>query len=140
MSARARDLLKKFGLRTTDARIDVLDFILDHQRAISQPELEHKLVHKFDRVTLYRTLNTFNEQGLLHTVADQSGTMKFALCSDACSDHEHHHEHLHFHCIKCLETVCFDEVNVARPSLPSGYEAKDYNFVVNGICRQCQEA
>lgn len=137
MSSRARDLLRTHTLRLTEARLDVLDFIIDRQRAVSQPELEHALVHKFDRVTLYRTLNTFNENGLLHAVSDSSGTMKYALCSDSCSNEEHHHEHLHFHCTACHQTVCIDEVMMEQPKLPAGYVANDYNFVVNGICKQC---
>lgn len=138
MSSKGRELLKSHALRQTDARMEVLDFIIDSQRAVSQPELEQALVHKFDRVTLYRTLSTFNANGLLHTVADSSGSMKYALCSAHCEGDDHHHEHLHFHCTSCAETICFDEVMVTRPELPLGYAATDYNFVVNGVCRKCQ--
>ena len=139
MSKRALSLLKSHELRLTDARIDVLDFIIDHPRAISQPELELALVHKYDRVTLYRTLNTFTEKGLLHQVADNSGSMKYALCNDQCNEHEHHHEHLHFHCIRCQETVCIDAVMIAPPALPAGFQATDFNFVANGICNKCAQ-
>jgi Fur family ferric uptake transcriptional regulator len=137
VSIKARDLLKSHALRLTDARVEVIDFIIDHHRAVSQPELEHALVHKYDRVTLYRTLNTLSEHGILHPIADNSGTMKYALCTDACSSEAHYHEHLHFHCIQCLETVCLDGINLTRPALPAGYQAHDYNFVVNGKCNKC---
>ncbi len=140
MSARAQELLKDYQLRLTDCRIDVLDFLLVNQRAVSQPELEQQLSDRFDRVTLYRTLNTFNEKGLIHEVTDTSGTMKFALCGEAChgSDH-HHHEHVHFHCTQCNQTVCINEVDVPHLSLPTGFKPQKFSFIIEGICQSCQQ-
>lgn len=136
----SRELLKQHDLRLTDCRVAVLDFMMEHPRAISQPELELQLSDRFDRVTLYRTLSTFNEKGLIHEVPDNSGIMKFALCGDACTtqDHHHHHEHVHFRCNRCQSTVCINEVDVPRLALPEGFVPVKFSFVIEGICRDCQ--
>lgn len=140
MNKQAIALLREFSLRQTDCRIEVLDFMLRHPRAISQPELEQELAAQFDRVTLYRTLNTFNEKGLIHEVSDSSGIMKYALCGEACHNdmHEHRHEHVHFHCNRCQETVCINELDIPTLNLPAGFSPEKFSFVVSGICQKCQ--
>lgn len=141
MNAEAQELLREYQLRQTDSRIAVLDFMLRHPHAISQPELEQQLADRFDRVTLYRTLNTFNEKGLIHEVADTSGTMKFALCGEACHNetHSHRHEHVHFHCTQCQQTVCINEVDVPQLALPAGFLPQKFSFIIEGSCQQCQQ-
>ncbi len=142
MSTRSQELLNNFQLRLTDSRIAVLDFMLSHLHAISQPELEQQLSDRFDRVTLYRTLNTFNKKGLIHEVTDTSGTMKFALCGAACHNepHIHHHEHVHFHCTECQQTVCINEVDVPQLSLPAGFTPQKFSFIIEGKCQNCQNS
>lgn len=140
MNSRASELLREYALRQTDCRIEVLGFMLRHPRAVSQPELEQELATHFDRVTLYRTLNTFNEKGLIHEVSDSSGIMKYALCGDACHNelHEHRHEHVHFHCNRCQETVCINELEIPELTLPTGFSPEKFSFVVSGVCQKCQ--
>ena len=133
-------LLKDHGLRLTDSRKDVVQFFLRKGYAIGQPELETQLSH-FDRVTIYRTLNTLLEKGILHKVFDDSGVMKYALCPEHCHViHEHQEKHLHFKCVQCDHIVCLDTVSIPHIELPHGYTFLDAQFLVRGVCRNCQSA
>ena len=47
----------------------------------------------FDRVTLYRLLNSFEEKGLIHKVFDANGDIFYAKCQ-VCKDHNHQDDHI----------------------------------------------
>ncbi len=136
MEAAIKSLLRDFRLRSTDCRNEVLNLFLDKNIALSHGDLEKDLEHNFDRVTLYRTLRTFVDKGILHKVIDE-GSTKYALCSDACSIEGHNHQHVHFKCNKCGNTTCIDEIEVPGINLPAGYVAREFNFLVEGVCASC---
>ncbi len=130
------EILKKYQLKITNARIKVLELFQNHNFALSQPFLE-KNIELIDRVTLYRTLNTFEEIGLIHKVIDDSFTLKYALCSEVClHQNNHKHEHIHFQCVKCNQTTCLD-VKIPLIKLPEGYQIEEYHFSMKGICKNC---
>lgn len=136
----ATHLLKHHHLRLTDCRREVVAVFLEQDKAIGQPILEQQL-HHFDRVTLYRTLNTFLEKGVIHRVFDDSGVTKYALCSDHCHHHtEHQDEHVHFKCTQCQATTCLSGVAIPAVALPAGYTFTDANLLVRGICANCTPA
>ncbi len=92
---------------------------------------------KADRTTLYRTLKTFEEKGIVHQVDDGTGTIKYALCEAGCNCDIDRDLHLHFHCSNCRETICLTEHKIPQINLPDGYVAEDMNLVVKGICEHC---
>ena len=105
-----KSLLKAKKLRVTDFRLNVLEVFQAHTNAISVEQIEESL-GEFDRITLYRSLKSFKEKGLIHEIILPNNTRRLALCSDACEEHEHHHEHVHFQCEKCNEIFCVDIPN-----------------------------
>jgi Fur family transcriptional regulator, ferric uptake regulator len=137
LKRKIRRTLARHKLRNTQCRYAVLRKFLKTNEALSHSELE-KSLQDFDRVTIYRTINTFVEKGLLHKVPDASGgTMKYALCSSKCSPEDHNHEHVHFQCVKCGSTECLDETQLPDVSLPRGYTRADANLLVQGVCPKC---
>ncbi|MEY3321815.1 MAG: hypothetical protein RLZZ417_1398, partial [Bacteroidota bacterium] len=60
-----RTLLKKHDLRLTQVRKEVLSVFLIKEQALSQSDIENDL-GKTDRITLYRTLRSFEDNGLIH--------------------------------------------------------------------------
>lgn len=125
------------NLRPTPCRVAMIQTFLKMNRALSQPELEKIHGRKFSRVTLYRTLATFVEAGVLHGVLDDSGSTKYALCSMKCTDHKHHDAHVHFKCSRCGATRCIEEVSLPAVKLPNGFRSARYNLLVEGICDRC---
>ncbi|PSR12405.1 MAG: transcriptional repressor [Bacteroidetes bacterium] len=137
MEHRISDLLKKHGLRSTTMREEVLrTFFAANKRALDHPELERRLPHA-DRITLYRTLKTFAEKGLIHEVVDGGLATKYALCPDSCTEHQHHDEHAHFHCQDCGKTICLEATATATVQVPTGFRVKQTHLVVEGSCDEC---
>lgn len=129
-------ILQNSALRSTEIRRQVLQVFLRANAALSQREIEDSF-SDIDRVTLYRTLRTFEDKGIIHQAFDGTDVAKYALCSDHCSEHHHHDDHLHFHCTKCGKTVCIDEYAVPRPSLPGVAAVESAQLVVRGVCAGC---
>lgn len=129
-------ILKDFKLRSTPSRAAILQAFLTHNYALSHGDIEKEVPASFDRVTVYRTLKTFVDQGLIHKVLDDEGGMKYALCKEACSTASHHHDHVHFKCIRCGQTNCL-EIEIPGIKLPEGYQANEINLLIQGVCDTC---
>lgn len=130
-------LLKKHQLRNTKMRKDVLSlFIANPELALSHQDIESKL-NDADRVTLYRTLKSFEQKGIVHQVIDGSGVLKYALCHFGCDEYEHIDNHAHFHCNKCGKTICMEDVKNENYSMPSGYQMEKSHIVIQGSCKDC---
>ncbi|MCG8330032.1 MAG: transcriptional repressor [Chitinophagales bacterium] len=129
--------LEKHHLRKTNMRREVLELFLQSKgKALSNRDIEQAL-KSADRITLYRTLKTFEEKGLIHQAVDNSGTAKYALCRDDCTVHEHHHEHAHFHCTNCDETICLEGAINPQVKVPTGFVVEQTHLVLEGVCEKC---
>lgn len=133
------DILKETGLRVTDTRKDILQNFIDTASAISQGDIESAMGSGLDRVTIYRTLRTFTDKGIIHKILDDNGGVKYALCKDACkSDGHHHHDHVHFKCSSCQQTTCLETHFIPEIKLPDGYQKEEVNILVQGVCPNCK--
>lgn len=132
-------ILKDFKLRSTPHRIAILHAFLHRNYALSHGDIEREIPENLDRVTVYRTLKTFLDKGLIHKVLDDEGSLKYALCKEACTIANHQHNHVHFKCTKCGQTNC---LNIEIPSikLPKGYRSKEVNLLIQGVCENCEGA
>lgn len=129
-------ILKDFKLRSTPSRASILEAFLNHNFALSHGDVEKEVPATFDRVTVYRTLKTFLDKGLIHKVLDDEGGIKYALCNEACSTAHHHHDHVHFKCTQCGQTNCL-QIEIPGIKLPKGYQAKELNLLIQGVCEKC---
>jgi Fur family transcriptional regulator, ferric uptake regulator len=134
--SQSQSVLKVFRLRATPTREDVLNLFLTRLHALSHADIEKGVEEQYDRVTVYRTLKTFLDKGLIHKVLDDAGSLKYALCREACSSSKHHHDHVHFKCNKCGQTSCL-EIEIPSVRLPKGFTAEAFNVLIQGICKAC---
>ena len=125
------------NIKPTAMRELVLQVLEKQNTAISLPEMEKKFEHA-DKATLYRTLKTFEDHKLVHSIEDGSGSVRYALCDDYCTC-EPEHLHVHFLCSKCGKTYCMKELPVPMPNLPDGFEFSSATFVVKGVCSNCKK-
>jgi Fur family ferric uptake transcriptional regulator len=132
-----RNILKKASLRVTPVRVQVLDLITNSNKALSSQDIEAEL-HDVDRITLYRTLKTFEKKGIIHEAIDGTNKTKYAMCIDECSEHHHHDSHAHFHCESCGKTVCVEDVTIPKVQLPEHLKIRQANIILQGECDQCQ--
>lgn len=138
METQIAEILKHNHLSVTESRKKILNLFLSQQGALAHGDIERRAGEKFDRVTVYRTLQTFVEKGIIHTIPTADNNILYALCKDNCSAGHHHDHHIHFVCINCGSTTCMDEVAVPDVKLPKGYQIQNIEMVVNGTCRECR--
>ncbi len=103
-----------------------------------------------DRVTVYRTLNTFVEKGLAHKVDPGDRVFRFSLTDHArCADHKHDHEHPHLICDSCGSVRCMPDAQVviqSKPgtpgqrgrSAPAPRVVRQQDVTVRGTCEECE--
>ena len=122
--------------RRTPSQTKILDILKSSDSAFSHEMLQAKLQAKMDRATIYRILNRFCEDGLVHKVVGDDGVQYFAYCAGCDkSNNKHNHNHVHFKCLKCGAVQCRqDKIEIP---LPEGYVIKDFNGLINGYCNRC---
>ena len=132
------DVLKKNQLSVTDGRKKILELFLNSEGALAHADIEEKTGETFDRVTVYRTLNTFVEKGIIHQIPTTDNSILYALCKHNCEQGHHHDDHVHFICSNCDKTICLDEVTVPEVKLPKNFTKQQSAMVVTGICEDCK--
>lgn len=128
--------LTEKNIRPTAMRLLVLETLSGQKTAISLSDIE-KIFEKSDRITLYRTLKTFQEKGLVHSIDDGTGAPKYALCEEDCICDIEKDLHVHFHCRECNETFCLPKYKIPEISLPEKFISEEANLVVKGVCVKC---
>lgn len=136
MTQELEAILKNKAINPTAMRLLVLDLLLKQSAAISLSDLE-KGLGPSDRVTIYRALKKFEENGLVHSIDDGSGAPKYAVCEQECEAGHHHDFHVHFFCNTCRETSCLPKSPIPRVILPEGFQSQEMNLMVKGICNKC---
>ena len=124
------------GIRPTAMRILIYKYMAEKNNALALADVEHAF-QKAERTTLYRTIKTFEEKGVVHQIDDGTGVLKYALCEPGCNCEIDRDLHLHFHCNSCDKTICLTQHKIPHSNLPEGFMAEDANLVVKGICDSC---
>ena len=137
MNMVAEQRLTDKHINPTAMRLLVLEVLLNQTSAMSLSDIE-KSLEPADRITIYRTLKTFEEKGMIHSIDDGTGSPKYALCIEDCDANHHHDLHVHFYCTNCKETFCLPDSKIPELSLPVGFSAVEMNLVVKGVCINCQ--
>ena len=139
MTTHVDDILRRNSLSVTESRKKILGLFLSVNGALAHGDIERKAGEKFDRVTVYRTLQTFVEKGIIHTIPTTDNSVRYALCKDNCTEGHHHDNHIHFICMKCGATLCLADVVVPEIKMRKRYSVNEIEVVVKGICMDCQQ-
>ena len=132
------DILKQSGISITESRRKILDLFLEADGALAHADIEQNTADAFDRVTVYRTLQTFVEKGIIHRIPTTDNSILYALCKHNCEQGRHHDDHVHFICSNCDKTICLDEVTIPAVKLPRNFKKLQAAMVVTGICEDCK--
>jgi Fur family transcriptional regulator, ferric uptake regulator len=138
MTTRLENILKVNQLSVTDNRKMILELFLGSAGALSHNDIEKKVGQKFDRVTIYRTLQIFLEKGIIHNIPSADNSIHYALCRDNCSAGDHRDNHIHFVCNVCSNTICLEDVSIPAVRLPKGFTSKRIEMLVSGVCKNCK--
>jgi Fur family ferric uptake transcriptional regulator len=131
-----KKILREAGLKSTSPRLAVLKILSEIKKPITAQELFKKLKKSdMDLVTLYRTLASFEEKGLLRRVDLQKDVIYYEL------NDEHHH---HIVCTNCNKIEDFENREVervlekiAKKSVNFG-NIKNHSLELFGLCRECK--
>jgi Fur family ferric uptake transcriptional regulator len=139
MTTPVDDILRRNSLSVTESRKKILNLFLNVHGALAHGDIERRAGEKFDRVTVYRTLQTFVEKGIIHTIPTTDNSVRYALCKDNCIGGHHHDDHVHFICLQCGTMLCLEEVVVPEIKIRRGFSMNEIEVVVKGICLDCQQ-
>ena len=138
MNREVTHILKDNRLSINGSRQKILELFLSSHGALSHADIEKNTGESFDRVTVYRTLQTFVEKGIIHLIPTTDNSIKYALCKNDCAPGHHHDNHVHFICGACEKTICLDDVNIPVVKLPEGFIPNRSEMAVTGICGECR--
>ncbi|RUP28033.1 MAG: transcriptional repressor [Mycolicibacterium sp.] len=140
---RIGELLRTHGLRRTVPRIAVLVAIEPIKGHLSVADIHQRLLeataddaHAPDLATVYRTVTTLVEHGVLHALTVESGTTTYGLAKDA-----HHHAV----CTRCGDVIEIPASRLAR-ALRNARAASSFalsdeaGLTLHGLCPRCQNA
>lgn len=120
--------------RSTPTKDAVISVLSASSRAMSQDSIEQKIEIGIDRATIYRILNQFCDDGIVHKVIADDGKQYFALC-EQCGHKTLPDNHFHFRCAKCQTIECLPVM--VNFSLPKNYQVDKVNCVLVGVCADC---
>ena len=140
--ARARasdidDVLRGHGLRRTNPRVAVLEFLRAHPKPLSHGDITAALEPSgLDRATVYRNLMDLAEAGILVRSDMGDHIWRFELLRE----HADAPSHAHFVCTDCGGVTCLPEASVTlTPSkqAPKALRKRDVVVQVKGVCDAC---
>lgn len=132
---RARELLKSAKLYCTRSRIDILTILMKAGRPLSQDQIAgFSSEKKFDKVTIYRTLEILLDAGLVHKAFINKRAWHFELAHN-CTESQCHP---HFTCTNCGDTHCLTEISLPMAKSPhKGFVFHRQQVRLEGLCPTC---
>lgn len=142
------EILKSHGLRITQARQGVAAVLVVSEERPLTPEEIFQSIEKSDefqcdQASVYRTLSSFEELGIVKKSIFQGEAARYSLCGCAehGDDHDHHHHHEHyFKCNKCNKIEPLDGCFLSKKEeelKKAGYTGLKHHIEITGICPSC---
>jgi len=134
-NSQVRKILKAAKLYHTEHRMAILKLLLKAKKPLSQEQIAQRLTKKhFNKVTIYRTLESFCEAGLVHRAFTQKRAWHFESARD-CSESQCHP---HFTCTSCGHTHCLTEMTPPLIKSPhKGFIIRHQEVRLEGLCPEC---
>lgn len=144
-------LLQKYGFRNTEPRRLILDVLAsggDHLTAEEIYQEVRQRSHHVNFATIYRTLTTFRESGLVqqYYVSPEHTESRFRLLEPVektTAGTPKVPKNLNFHCLTCGKITTLDDSEVVALILKtiekqiSGFQLKQVCMCIEGYCSQC---
>jgi Fur family ferric uptake transcriptional regulator len=135
LDLKARQMLKSARLYRTAGRVSVLKALLRADKALTQEQIAGRMGKKrFDKVTIYRTLESLVKVGLVHKAYVEERARYFELAHN-CSETQCHP---HFTCTNCGRTNCLTDMTI--PGLKKrhkGFLIQRQRTRLEGLCPTC---
>jgi Fur family ferric uptake transcriptional regulator len=135
LEIKAREMLKAAKLYCTHGRIDILTVLMKAGKPLSHDQIAGLSGGKrFDKVTIYRTLESLLDVGLVHKAFMDKRAWHFELAHN-CTEHQCHP---HFTCTSCGETHCLTGISLPMAKSPyKGFVINRQQVRLEGLCPAC---
>jgi Fur family ferric uptake transcriptional regulator len=131
--------LREAGLRSTSARLAVMQQLKAARKPISHAELaDHLAPTGLDRATVYRNLMDLAESGLVSRAELGDHVWRYEIRRNG---HDHASEHPHFVCVDCGKVTCLNDVRVdisPAPGTKKSSIASLTEVLLKGHCEKCK--
>ena len=139
----SQDEIRAAGLKLTPARLHVLEILKKDHCLLTIDEIVRKLsrssAKSADWTTVYRTLLTFADAGLVTPTTLVDGALRYEYSHPSEDDHAHHHHHVS--CKKCGKIEAIEACEIAKLEkqvLKMGFKDLSHRLEFTGICEACQ--
>jgi Fur family ferric uptake transcriptional regulator len=135
LEIKACEMLKAAKLYRTQGRIDILIVLMNAGKPLSQDQIAGLSgKRRFDKVTIYRTLERLLDAGLVHKAFMDKRAWHFELAHN-CTKHQCHP---HFTCTNCGKTRCLIDISIPLASgLEKGFVLYRQQVRLEGLCPSC---
>ncbi|MCT4661969.1 MAG: transcriptional repressor [Tissierellales bacterium] len=137
-----KETLKKREYKLTTQRKIIFDVFVENDDAHLSPEEIYDIVKdnhpEIGLATVYRTLQIFDEIGIVKKMNFNDGCSRYELMDEDESEH-----HCHLICTKCSRVIEIDDKDLENISdvieNEEEYAIKEYNIKFFGVCKECSE-
>lgn len=131
----ARQILKTAKLYCTEARVGILQILMQAATPLRQDEIARQLTQRtWNKVTVYRTLESLTAAGIVHRAFLHNRAWHFEL-ADHCTEKQCHP---HFTCTSCGVTRCLTDTSVPMARIPDkGFVIRRQQVRLEGLCPAC---
>lgn len=131
----ARRMLKTAGLYCTQGRVAILKILIEAARPLSQEQIARQSGKEhLDKVTIYRTLESLLDVGVVHKVFTDKRARHFELAHN-CTESQCHP---HFTCTNCGDTHCLTGISLPMAKSPHhGFVIHRQQVRLEGLCPGC---
>ena len=135
LDLQSRTMLKAAKLYCTEVRISILKVLMKTDKPLSQEQIARRLGKKhFDKVTIYRTLESLLKVGLVHKAFMEKRACHFELAHNCTKSQCHPH----FTCTNCGNTHCLTEILLPMAQSPhKGFIIHRQQVRLEGLCPAC---
>lgn len=131
------DAIRKAKLRVTEPRIAILEALLENHGPFTVEEIHQRIPKKkCDLATIYRSLGSLENKGLIHRCEFGDGTARYEL--SARENRIHHH---HVICRICKRIEVLDDCELQELdhfAKKRGFSSVSHSLEFFGICPLCQ--
>jgi Fe2+ or Zn2+ uptake regulation protein len=129
------NMLKNTGLYHTENRVLILKMLFKAGKPLSQEKISrHSENNHFDKVTIYRTLESLVKAGLVHKAFINKRASHYEL-AHRCTEKQCHP---HFTCTECGSTHCLVGLSIPMAAANfKGFTITHQQVHLEGLCPAC---
>lgn len=133
--AELAEMLHRAGVRPSAQRISIFSFVANSQRHPAAESIFTALSEKYpslSRTTVYNSLHTLVDAGLIRELEIESGNMRYDLAPQS--------PHSHFICRVCGRIFDMPMPADVEEFVSAGFATESVDIYFRGLCPECRNA